>query len=342
LMVLFCSSCADDGDSSNQDQESNSLISRDIYGIHAVDHRIVFAAGEEGYVYKTEDAWDHWEEQTGGFSWNNLYAIYAFDANNALAVGQSENIKKTEDGRNWVDVSIERSLTTALRGIYSYDNSTVFAVGSFGLIMKGTNRGSNKSDWTKVYWGPTSQVPSLLSVSPANNDVVWAVGTKGYIRYTQNGGGRAEDWIDQPYPSGSGDSWSYEFHGVAAIDERTAVAVGARVNPWARPTLDRYLIAKFTDGKWVIKKEGETTGQALHAVSAARDNKNVLWAVGENGLIMKSEDAGDNWKIQNSPTPYNLYAVSAVDTQTVFAAGHKGRILKTTDGGNYWKLVLCF
>ncbi len=61
------------------------------------------------------------------------------------------------------------------------------------------------------------------------------------------------------------------------------------------------------------------------------------YVVGHNGAILKTNDAGQTWTLENSGTAYTLTAVDfPVDAQTGFAVGWYGTILKTLDSGETW------
>src|SRR4030095_10428225 len=66
----------------------------------------------------------------------------------------------------------------------------------------------------------------------------------------------------------------------------------------------------------------------------------VAWAVGDEGTILKSSDAGETWGVQSvfaSSVPLN--AVHAVNKFVVWAAGDHGKVLFTTDGGGNWQIA---
>ena len=68
-------------------------------------------------------------------------------------------------------------------------------------------------------------------------------------------------------------------------------------------------------------------------------NANVGYAVGFNGTILKTADAGDNWSTQNSGVSVSLNDVYFVNETIGYAVGSKGdteTVLKTTDGGTNW------
>lgn len=64
-----------------------------------------------------------------------------------------------------------------------------------------------------------------------------------------------------------------------------------------------------------------------------------LIGVGERGVIARSEDGGQTWRGQLSPSSRTLTAVSFLNEQIGVAVGHGGTILRTTDAGQSWTAV---
>jgi photosystem II stability/assembly factor-like uncharacterized protein len=67
---------------------------------------------------------------------------------------------------------------------------------------------------------------------------------------------------------------------------------------------------------------------------------NRLVAVGEEGVIIYSDDNGTTWSQAKVPVSETLTAVAFANAKIGWAAGHSGVILKTEDGGASWKLQL--
>ncbi len=66
-------------------------------------------------------------------------------------------------------------------------------------------------------------------------------------------------------------------------------------------------------------------------------NENIGYAVGNNGLILKTTDGGKNWENQPSGTDCNLNAVYFINKNIGYAVGYNGTILKTVNGGDGFK-----
>jgi photosystem II stability/assembly factor-like uncharacterized protein len=60
------------------------------------------------------------------------------------------------------------------------------------------------------------------------------------------------------------------------------------------------------------------------------------YAVGANGIILRTDDGGVKWKDQESGISTNLFAVSAATRDDAMAAGDHGLVLATKDGGENW------
>lgn len=69
---------------------------------------------------------------------------------------------------------------------------------------------------------------------------------------------------------------------------------------------------------------------------AAQPAPEVIWMVGANGKIVRSDDSGVTWGMQSSGTHTGLQAVAAWSSRRAVAAGGGGRVVATVDGGATW------
>lgn len=70
------------------------------------------------------------------------------------------------------------------------------------------------------------------------------------------------------------------------------------------------------------------------------DTGERLVAVGEQGIILLSDDSGQHWRSASVPVSVLLTAVHFADSQHGWAVGHDGVVLATTDGGEHWQRQL--
>jgi photosystem II stability/assembly factor-like uncharacterized protein len=65
------------------------------------------------------------------------------------------------------------------------------------------------------------------------------------------------------------------------------------------------------------------------------------WAVGSCGTVVKTNDGGETWKLQQSYTTNNLNSVFFINKETGWIVGdNNSTILKTVDGGNNWEILI--
>lgn len=97
---------------------------------------------------------------------------------------------------------------------------------------------------------------------------------------------------------------------------------------------------KTKDGGQTWKEAKELGGEAIHAMTQAKDNPDMLFVGTSNGVFV-SKDAGDDWeKIASETMPVNLNSM-AIDprrSSTIYA-GTNWRPYKSTDSGKSWRLI---
>jgi photosystem II stability/assembly factor-like uncharacterized protein len=59
--------------------------------------------------------------------------------------------------------------------------------------------------------------------------------------------------------------------------------------------------------------------------------------VGSYGKIVRTDDGGSTWAVQNSPSLAHLQKVVAWDRESLLAVGDKGTVLATRDAGKHWE-----
>jgi photosystem II stability/assembly factor-like uncharacterized protein len=125
--------------------------------------------------------------------------------------------------------------------------------------------------------------------------------------------------------------------GVAIQPDGTIYAVGSKAS----------LLISTDKGKtWAIDTVRERNGDALfqdrdlYSIRFTPDGK-TGWIVGEDGLILKTDDSGKSWTAQDAGNPNSLFKIAVIDAQNAIAVGDNGAIVHTTDGGDHWQTVKC-
>jgi photosystem II stability/assembly factor-like uncharacterized protein len=65
---------------------------------------------------------------------------------------------------------------------------------------------------------------------------------------------------------------------------------------------------------------------------------NILWRIGAEGTIERSEDSGGTWTPQQSGVATALTAASAPSESVCWVVGRAGTILRTVDGRHWEKI----
>lgn len=97
---------------------------------------------------------------------------------------------------------------------------------------------------------------------------------------------------------------------------------------------------KSKDGGVTWKEAKDLSGEAIHAMTQAKDDPNMLFVGTTNGIFV-SKDSGEDWeKISSSTMPVNLNSM-AVDPRrnSTIYAGTNWRPYKSTDSGKSWRLI---
>ncbi|MGD9630755.1 MAG: WD40/YVTN/BNR-like repeat-containing protein [Pyrinomonadaceae bacterium] len=97
---------------------------------------------------------------------------------------------------------------------------------------------------------------------------------------------------------------------------------------------------KSTDGGVTWKESKDLREQAIHAMTQAKADPDVLYVGTKDGIWM-SKDSGDDWKRIESgtmPLDINSFAVDPKNLSTLYA-GTTWRPYKSTDSGKNWRLI---
>jgi photosystem II stability/assembly factor-like uncharacterized protein len=99
--------------------------------------------------------------------------------------------------------------------------------------------------------------------------------------------------------------------------------------------LDPVPFSKEKKMSWIAQTSGSIVD--LNGVSFVDARHG--WAVGEGGLVLRTEDGGRTWSAQGSGTTEALLAVCFPSAAFGCAVGNSGTILTTTNGGQNWRVT---
>lgn len=217
-----------------------------------------------------------------------------------VAVGERGIVVRSDDaGRNWVQIPVPVSVT--LTAVRFADAQNGFAVGHGGTVLFTQDGGRQ---WERRLDG--RRIPELLLAdAQARGD---ALAQKDAERMRTDG-------PDKPLLD------------VLLLGPARALAVGA------------YGMALFTEdgGKtWVSWAARLDNPKGLHLYAVRQRGQRIVIA-GEQGLVLKSEDAGHSF--QRLPTPYkgSWFTLELPDEHEIVLAGLRGNVWRSSDGGQQWQ-----
>lgn len=337
-----------DGGGSWTDQ--NSGISNYLNAVWFSEAKTGWAVGDKGVILKTDDGGVNWTPCFEPTFNDNLYSVFSFDGSNCIATGynyqQSIIAKTANGGETWESIY---HTGFNIKDVTFTDNLTGWAVGydsvSQGLILKTVDGGIN---WEQKLMDSRP----LNTIFFINEEKGWAARANGLIWKTTD----------------SGDTWDYQYSGINAtlnsvffVDENvgwvvgSGAAIGSTVDggeTWTDRSLDFYhdlFDAWFinADEGWIVgdfgmlhTADGGTTWDIKHKdmelyAICFTDSING-WVVGRYGMILKTNDAGINWELQESGTSKSLFDIDFSDLHNGWAVGLNGTILYTDNGGLLW------
>ena len=214
-------------------------------------------------------------------------------------------------GWDVADSGIEADLFTA-----AYDGESVFAFGAGGTILRSTDKGAN---WVQL------EIPTTvdLRASDSIEGAVAVVGGEGTAFLRADG---SDTWLDISLSS------PVDFSGIAMTGTTSLVAVGSEGSIW-----------QYSDGAWMQRDSGVTTD--LNDVSFLDSNLGMI--VGDNGIILATNDGGENWEYREPPEGLvaNIVALDYYSGIRAYAVTDEGHIVKSigsptgTAVGYVWELV---
>jgi photosystem II stability/assembly factor-like uncharacterized protein len=314
------------------------------YDVYFIGDNIGFAVGGSGGAHFS---WGElWFTNDGGGNWStafrdNLVVFSCLFINNKVGfiiIGQ--NISKTIDlGKSWTVVfeSDDSTDFESLKDLGFFKENKGWAVGRYssGAGILGTTDGGES--WEPVWKYPEAEIYdySLNSIHTLNR-TAWAVGESGMIvKYSEQ-----DQWQLQPFIT------DLPLNRVFFRDEQHGWISGGYLNDqdfqsillntdnggtkWSEIRFDKYLINDmfFEDSLhgWAVGSDTSDSGILIETQDGG-DNWNVLfedlsaplnalhfkdgfgWAVGGNGLVLRTND-GVNWINQNTgetfPVNYSL------------------------------------
>ncbi|WP_447750109.1 WD40/YVTN/BNR-like repeat-containing protein [Pseudomonas nicosulfuronedens] len=213
------------------------------------------------------------------------------------------------------------------------------AVGERGVVLLSDDNGNS---WRQAIAVPVSASLSAVQFVDARNG--WAVGHAGVVLHSEDGG---EHWALQ-----------LDGHRAAALEQKAAEAAGDAARIAAAQRLvadgaDKPLLAlSFADarhglvagayGLALSTADGGRSWQSvvgqlpnqrgLHLYALARHGSD-LYVAGEQGLLLRSRDAGTHFDALQGPYEGSYFAAAVLPSGRLLVGGLRGTLFASDDAG---------
>ena len=305
-----------------------------VYFSDALNGWFLSSSSSLGRVLRTTNGGSTWStvvDNTAG----NLQTMRMYNATSGMASGGGVgkcDIYYTKTGSTWTKATAPTFPSgysrTDIKGIHIVDTNLAYGTGWGSLVgaqasihIKSTDGGATWTYLTQDAANKTFDNLYDLYFKDALTGLVAGGGTKtGLLLKTTNGG---TSWVPMVMPCGSQISRIFGF-GDNVI---AATAAGA------------FFSSKDFGASWeLVTPIPICPLQSIFAV-----NNNVIYAGGQDGILLKTTDGGKTWKssyqrVNNSGD--NIQGLYFVNENVGYSANSYRLIAKTTDGGTTWSAVL--
>ncbi len=282
-------------------------IIHDLYDIHFVDSNTGWIVGEDQTLISTASGSLGWVLSPVGYPLENLRGVYFIDELNGWMVGDLDGNPvqgQVAYSNNGGGYPLQQFITdNPLTSVVFINEQTGLAAGENGHVIETLNGGE---EWSIIPPFTSNDINDMFFTEPLNG---WAVTSNGGIFRTQNG----TDW-EEDSTGITTDLLAIHFvdenHGWACGHNNTILKqeIEGDQSNWTRITI----IEEPSDMVWNdIFFIDQFTG----------------WVIGERGTVYKTEDAGANWKAEESSVSKNLNALYMVGPKKGWIVGDDGTIL---------------
>ena len=339
------------------------------HGARFFDRMTGISVGMSGNILYTSDGGTTWTRTTVPAANHDFWDVEFADANTAYLSGYTGTLFRTDDsGATWQ--TIQSGAFGITRGLDAVDTQTAWAANQGGEIVRTTDGGAL---WERISVAGFSSLGDLHDVDFVDASTGWVVGEEAQFLASFARISKSEDggltW-DLQLSLGDGS----EFFGVTAFDDQTVMAYGrgllatssflrttdggqswvaggpavgsgfrdATVLPGTQTAwLVGSYIHKTTDAGVTWTQQYDNSAGAQFSAVSFSDAMNG-WAVGFQGLIVRTTDGGATWVPQNTGAPVGaaLLGVTATGPNSAWVTGWNDFTAHTADGGLTWQPVV--
>lgn len=267
-----------------------------------------FIVGERGYVLRSEDAGQSWEELSTEVN-ENFNSVHIITKDTIILSSAEILMKSFDGGSSWERLEI--SADVVLLKTFFVNTQVGHGVCKGGIIIKTTDGGNS---WYITENANTSQ-SDFINVYFVNERIGFA-SQSNIVLKTSDGG---ETWHSLSYDH-------YSIFSFFFLNENIGYIAGDRV------------VYKTIDGGESWERVGfvEMFYPGYPYIRGLFFfNSDLGYATGSSGRILKTEDGGKTW-LEYAPTYENINQIEFISNETGYALA-RNEMIKSEDGGLSWE-----
>lgn len=272
----------------------------------------MLSATMSAVMAKADDAGVSVQIVREGIAHRPLFAIsFSEDGKRGVAVGDRGTVIFTNDGGNsWMVENAGTDL--AILGV-SLVGAQMIGVGQMGLVVVRVEDG----EWVKQSVDVDER---LMSVDLHPDGLAVAVGGFGQVRISTDGGAM---WSapDTAFSSFVEEGYDPNLYAVEITRSGRIIVAGE---------FGLILISDDRGVSWQVARRGD---ESLSALDVREDG--IGFAVGQDGIVLKTVDFGDHWERVDPGLGGNLLGVSSTPEGLVVVPGMRNMLVSHDDGATF-------
>jgi len=208
----------------------------------------------------------------------------------------------------WDGVSIDTDFD--LNDVVAINSTAAMAVGENGKIFTTSNSGTN---WSESESGTINDLNSIDFL-----DVVIVIGDAGIVLINEG-----ESWIDNSISNAS-NLYDVSVVSYSSFNDSLIFVSGMNGEIW-----------KWSNGSWIDLSGATGVNSDIYGIDFVNETHGI--AVGEDGLIIVTENGGLSWEPSDVPESVNglsFYDVAFINPIRAFVAGENGTFMRSSGTGD--------
>ena len=208
----------------------------------------------------------------------------------------------------WDGVSIDTDFD--LNDVVAINSTAAMAVGENGKIFTTSNSGTN---WSESESGTINDLNSIDFL-----DVVIVIGDAGIVLINEG-----ESWIDNSISNAS-NLYDVSVVSYSSFNDSLIFVSGMNGEIW-----------KWSNGSWIDLSGATGVNSDIYGIDFVNETHGI--AVGEDGLIIVTENGGLSWEPSDIPESVNglsFYDVAFINPIRAFVAGENGTFMRSSGTGD--------